>query len=63
MFKKIFIVNRGEIVVRIICVCREFGILIVVIYLEIDKDVLYVKIFDEVYCIGKIFVKDSYFNV
>lgn len=42
MIKKLLIVNWGEIVVRIIRVCKEFGIEIVVVYLEVDKDVFYV---------------------
>lgn len=31
------IVNRGEIVVRIIRVCREYGIEIVVVYVKGDE--------------------------
>lgn len=42
MFKKVLIVNRGEIVVRIIRVCKEMGICIVVVYFEIDKEVFYI---------------------
>lgn len=40
------IVNRGEIVVRIIRVCREFNIEIVVIYVKGDENSLYVSLVD-----------------
>lgn len=42
MIKKVLIVNCGEIVVWIICVCKEMDIEIVVIYLEVDKELFYV---------------------
>lgn len=42
MIKKVLVVNCGEIVVCIICVVKEFGVEIVVIYLEVDKEVLYI---------------------
>lgn len=52
-FKRVLVVNRGEIVIRIFRVCYEFGIRIVVIYLEEDKYFLFrIKVY-EVYLIGK----------
>lgn len=63
MFKKILIVNCGEIVVCIICVVCEMGILIVVIYLEVDKELLYIILVDEVICVGLVKLVEFYLNV
>lgn len=63
MFKKILIANRGEIAVRIIRACHEFGISAVAVYSEADKDSLHVKLADESYCIGKCFPKDTYLSM
>lgn len=52
MFKKIFIVNWGEIVCRIVKMVCNFGIKVVVVYLEVDKNVFYVWMLDEVVFIG-----------
>ncbi|WP_446897091.1 acetyl-CoA carboxylase biotin carboxylase subunit [Clostridium sp. LBM24168] len=63
MFKKILIANRGEIAVRIIRACHEFGIAAVAIYSESDRESLHVKLADETYCIGKTSAKDTYLNM
>lgn len=41
-FFKILIVNWGEIVLCILCICEEIGIVIIVVYLIIDCYVFYV---------------------
>jgi len=60
MFKKVLIANRGEIAVRIVRSLRELGIKSVVIYSDIDKDSLAVKIADEAYNIGGTKANESY---
>ena len=38
MFKKILIANRGEIAVRIIRACKEWGISTVAVHSDVDRD-------------------------
>lgn len=52
MFRKILIANRGEIAMRIIRACREFGIATAAIYAESDATAIYVKKATEAYLIG-----------
>ena len=47
MFKKILIANRGEIAVRIIRACKEWGIQTVAIHSDVDKESMHVKLADE----------------
>lgn len=63
LFKKILIANRGEIAVRIIRACHELGIKTVVIYSDIEKDALHVKLADEAICIGPALSSQSYLNI
>ena len=43
MFKKILIANRGEIAVRIIRACKEWGILTVAVHSDVDKESMHVR--------------------
>jgi len=52
-FKRVLIVNRGEIAIRIIRACSELGIRSVAIYTEEDKNSLFRTKADESYLIGK----------
>ena len=52
MFKKILIANRGEIAVRIIRACKEWGIQTVAIHSDVDKESMHVKLADESVCVG-----------
>ena len=52
MFDKILIANRGEVAVRIIRAAHELGVKTVVVYSEVDRDSLAVKLSDEAVCIG-----------
>ena len=63
MFKKILIANRGEIAVRIIRACKEWGISTVAIHSDVDRDSMHVRLADESVCIGPPQVKNSYLNI
>ncbi|MDE5002874.1 biotin carboxylase N-terminal domain-containing protein, partial [Francisella tularensis] len=52
MIKKVLIANRGEIALRILRACREFGIKTVAVYSTADAKLMHVKIADEAVCIG-----------
>ena len=63
MFKKILIANRGEIAVRIIRACKEWGIKTVAIHSDVDKESMHVKLADESLCVGSRQPIDSYLNI
>ena len=56
MFKKILIANRGEIAVRIIRACKEWGISTVAVHSD-------VRLADESVCIGSHNPASSYLNI
>jgi len=63
MFKKILIANRGEIAVRIIRACREWGISTVAVHSDVDIDSMHVRLADESVCIGSYQPQNSYLNI
>ncbi len=63
MFKKVLIANRGEIALRIIRVCKQFGIKTVAVYSTADRDSLHVRFADEAVCIGPPPSKESYLKI
>ena len=63
MFKKILIANRGEIAVRIIRACKEWGISTVAVYSDVDKESMHVRLADESICIGSHHPSSSYLNI
>jgi acetyl-CoA carboxylase biotin carboxylase subunit len=63
VFKKVLIANRGEIALRIIRVCKQFGIRTVAVYSKADRDSLHVKFADEAVCIGPAPSKESYLKI
>ncbi len=63
MFKKVLIANRGEIAVRIIRACKEWGIATVAVHSDVDSDAMHVRLADESVCIGSHQPQNSYLNV
>ena len=63
MFKKILIANRGEIAVRVIRACKEWGIQTVAVHSNVDKDSMHVRLADESVCIGSHQPTNSYLNI
>ena len=63
MFKKILIANRGEIAVRVIRACKEWGISTVAIHSDVDRDSMHVKLADESVCVGPHQPSNSYLNI
>ena len=63
MFKKILIANRGEIAVRIIRACKEWGIQTVAVHSDVDRNSMHVKLADESVCIGSHQPINSYLNI
>lgn len=63
MFKKVLIANRGEIALRIIRACRELGIKTAIVYSDIDRNTLPVRLADESICIGPASAAQSYLNI
>ena len=63
MFNKILIANRGEIAVRVIRACKEWGIATVAIHSDVDRDSMHVRLADESVCIGSFQPASSYLNI
>ena len=63
MFGKILIANRGEIAVRIIRACKEWGIATVAIHSDVDKNSMHVRLADESVCVGTHHPANSYLNI
>ncbi len=63
MFKKILIANRGEIAVRVIRACKEWGISTVAVHSDVDRNSMHVKLADESICIGSHQPSSSYLNI
>ena len=63
MFKKILIANRGEIAVRIIRACKEWGIQTVAVHSDVDRESMHVRMADESVCIGSHQPSKSYLNI
>ncbi len=63
MFKKILIANRGEIAVRIIRACKEWGISTVAIHSDVDRESMHVRLADESICVGPYQPIFSYLNI
>lgn len=62
MLNKVLIANRGEIAIRIMRACKEFGIRTVGVFSDADQKALFVRYADEKYNIGPGPASQSYLN-
>ena len=63
MLTKVIIANRGEIALRILRACREFGIRTVAVHSMADRELKHVRMADESVCIGPAASAESYLNI
>ncbi|MBD2811092.1 ATP-grasp domain-containing protein [Xenorhabdus sp. Vera] len=61
--KKVLIANRGEIAVRIIRACRDYGIQTIAVYADVDINAQHVQLADEAYGLGGNSPTETYLNI
>ena len=60
---RVFVANRGEIAVRIICACHALGIEAIAGVSDADRESLPAKMADRAICIGPVHPRESYLNI
>jgi acetyl-CoA/propionyl-CoA carboxylase biotin carboxyl carrier protein len=61
--KKVLIANRGEIAVRIIRACKDYGLKSVAVYADADADALFVAQADEAFALDGTSPRETYLDI
>ncbi|MCB5204364.1 ATP-grasp domain-containing protein [Neorhizobium sp. T786] len=61
--KKVLIANRGEIAVRIIRACKDYGLASVAVYADADADAMFVAQADEAFSLNGATAKETYLDI